>query len=97
MNEPFVQRPAPDPMNPLQDLGRIVIPGYQPTFVFEFCFRNLLFDEGRRQFSRNMREEIENWMLGLPGDISDIEDNWQREIAKALDRSGVLKHSTNIR
>jgi len=84
-------------MSPYEEACSIVIPGYQPVFEFEFTIGQLRASEGRKQFLVDVTEAIEDWMLGLPGDISDIERNWRKEMENAFNRSGVLDELSAFR
>ena len=58
-----------------------------------FDRRLLLHSDGRHYFARSVESRVEDWMLGLPGDISQIERDWNRLAQQALTKSGIFETS----
>lgn len=80
-------------------LGRRVVLNFEvdldTRFRFEFDAEGLRWRITRESIVKQLSEDFEEWMLGLPGDITEIEKNWRGLVSKAV--SDLLDQERNFK
>lgn len=73
--------------NPDGRRGTLVLDAdHGQVFRYGFDWEYFIRDNTiRKAILRRLREEVEDWMLGLPGDITGIEEGWEGLVVRAFE------------